>query len=276
MMNIVNSPVVTWPKKFDVLGVQVSATDYDEAVSAIIGAAQASCSSVVSLHAVHPVVVASGDAKLRAKVNTFEMVGPDGQPVRWALNLLYRTGLKDRVYGPELMIRICERAAACGLPIYLYGSTEAVLRELQINLTQRIPDLVIAGVESPPFRELTAEEAEEVVQRIRASGAAIVFIGLGAPKQDEFAYALRGRLALPLVCVGAAFDFHAGTKRMAPRWMQRRGLEWLFRLVQEPRRLWRRYFITNSLFLFKLMLTVLRRRVLRVSTQPISTTGETT
>ncbi len=268
------SSAVAWPEKFDVLGVQVSATDYESAVASVIQAAQSSCGCVVSLHAVHPVVVASGDESLREKVNSFEMIGPDGQPVRWALNLLHRAGLKDRVYGPELMLRICAQAAACNLPIYLYGSTEPVLHDLQVKLRQHFPALRIGGVESPPFRQLTDEETDAVVQRILDSGAAMVFIGLGAPKQDEFAYMLRGRLDLPLICVGAAFDFHAGTKPMAPRWMQRRGLEWLFRLVQEPRRLWRRYFITNSLFVVKLALAVFRRRVLGHRSNRISFTGE--
>lgn len=268
-------PLVKWPRKYSLLGVHVSATDYEEATGAIIDAATHRCGSVISLHAVHPVVVASGDHSLREKVNSFEMIGPDGQPVRWALNLLYRLGLKERVYGPELMLRICQRAAEHGLPVYLYGSTDQVLGKLQEQLAERFPQLTIAGAESPPFRMLSDEEAESTAKRIRASRAAIVFVGLGAPKQDEFAFAFRQRLDTPLVCVGAAFDFHAGTKQMAPQWMQRRGLEWLFRLTQEPGRLWRRYLVTNSLFVLKVAVAVFSHRILRLRHTSTSMTGET-
>ena len=196
-------------------------------------------------------------------VNAFEMVTPDGQPVRWALNVLHGTRLQDRVYGPELMLRACRRAAEVGVPIYLYGSVPDVLTGLERNLTERFPSLRIAGRESPPFRDLTPTEAAAMVDRIKSSGAGIVFVGLGCPRQDQFADAYRDAIGAVLVCVGAAFDFHAGTKRMAPPWMQRRGLEWLFRLGQEPRRLWRRYLVTNSVFLGKLAVELVKIRLLQ-------------
>ena len=248
-----------WPPKYNVLGVQVSATNYDEATGAIIEAAKQREPAVVSLHAVHALITASGDRTLRTAVNTFDMIGPDGQPVRWALNLLHRARLRDRVYGPELMLRVCSRAADDGVPIYLYGSSRDTLKKLEANLIDRYPALRIVGVESPPFRDLTPDEEDGVLRRIDASGAGIVFVGLGAPKQDLFAHRHRHRIRGVQVCVGAAFDFHAGKKQMAPPWMQRRGLEWLFRLVTEPRRLWRRYLVTNSLFLGKLAVAFLRR-----------------
>jgi N-acetylglucosaminyldiphosphoundecaprenol N-acetyl-beta-D-mannosaminyltransferase len=134
----------------------------------------------------------------------------------------------------------------------LYGSTEEVLEKLSHNLIQKFPKLVIAGRESPPFRDLTTAESESMVGRVHASGAGIFFIGLGCPKQDHFAYAYRDRLKCVQVAVGAAFDFHAGTKRTAPAWMQKRGLEWAFRLYEEPGRLWKRYLVTNSRYLMKL------------------------
>jgi exopolysaccharide biosynthesis WecB/TagA/CpsF family protein len=243
-----------WPRKFDLFGVGVSATDYDEAVDATIGAARNSESAIVSLHAVHAVVTASGDADLCRQVNTFQMVAPDGQPVRWALNRLYGVQLEDRVYGPEFMLRLCSRAAVEDVPIYLYGGSPAVLEQLEQNLLDRYPGLRVAGAESPPFRRLTAAEDEAVVCRINESGARLLFIGLGCPKQDRFAYEHADSIQAVQVCVGAAFDFHAGNMRMAPEWMQRCGLEWLFRLIQEPRRLWRRYAVTNSLFLAKFAL----------------------
>jgi exopolysaccharide biosynthesis WecB/TagA/CpsF family protein len=231
----------------------MSATDYEGAVGAIIRAARRRVPAVVSLHAVHALVTASRDPALRRKVNTFQMIGPDGQPVRWAMNLLHGAGLRDRVYGPELTLRLCRRAAEEGISIYLYGSTPEVLDKLRHNLTAMFPALRIAGAESPPFRPLTAQEQEEMVRRVNQSGAGIMFIGLGAPKQDLFAYEHRDRIRAVQVCVGAAFDFHAGNKKTAPRWMQRAGLEWLFRLAAEPGRLWRRYLVTNSIFLTKLL-----------------------
>ena len=229
--------LVTWPTKRDVLGIEVTPTNYDEAVEATMAAAKRRSSGIVSCHAVHAVVTASCDASLRDKVNTFDMITPDGQPVRWAVNLLHRVKLRDRVYGPELMLRLCERAAAEGVSIYLYGGSPAVVEKLQSRLKQDIPGLQIAGYESPPFRELTPEEDAEMVERVNASGAGLMFIGLGCPKQDLFAYEHRDKVHAVQVCVGAAFDFHAGVKPMAPDLMQRYGLEWLYRLLQEPRRL---------------------------------------
>jgi N-acetylglucosaminyldiphosphoundecaprenol N-acetyl-beta-D-mannosaminyltransferase len=243
---------VRWPKKYNLFGVQLSATTYEEATDAILQAAQCGEPAIVSAHAVHAVVTASSDPMLREAVNRFQLVVPDGQPVRWALNLLHGTGLRDRVCGPELMLHVCRRAAEEGVPIFLYGSSPSVLAALERNLVARFPCLLVAGAESPPFRPLTDDEDRAMVERINASGAGILFIGLGCPKQDFFAYQHRDRIRAVQMCVGAAFDFHAGTKNVAPRWMQRCGLEWLFRLCEEPRRLWRRYLTTNSVFLARL------------------------
>jgi len=242
-----------WPRKVDIFGVQVSVTDYDELVGCIINSAKTGEPAVVSLFAVHAVITASDDPELRRKVNTFNAIGPDGQPVRWAMNWLHRTKLADRVYGPETTLRLCSAAAEHGVPIYLYGSTNQVLERLSVNLISKYPNLQIAGSESPPFRKLTEEESIELVERVHNSGAKIFFIGLGCPKQDHFAYEFSDRLRCVQVAVGAAFDFHAGTKSTAPAWMQRNGLEWLFRLAAEPRRLWKRYFVTNSVYILKLI-----------------------
>jgi N-acetylglucosaminyldiphosphoundecaprenol N-acetyl-beta-D-mannosaminyltransferase len=242
-----------WPRRCDLFGVQVSATTYDEVCDAIVAAVRTEQSAVVSFHAVHAIVTSSGDRELLRKVNQFDVVAPDGQPVRWALNSLYNAGLPDRVCGPELMLRLCDRAAVEGIPVYLYGSSQQVIDALCANLTRRFDGLVIAGAESPPFRKLSAEEDEEMVRRINDSGAGIVFIGLGCPKQDHFAADHRDRIRGVQVCVGAAFDFHAGVKKPAPAWMQHGGLEWVYRLIQEPRRLWRRYLVTNTLFIQKFL-----------------------
>jgi len=248
-----------WPRKIDLFGVNYSPTSYHEATEAVVAAAVRGSAGVVSCHAVHALISAATDAELGEMINAFDMVTPDGQPVRWAMNLLHGVKLKDRVYGPELTVRLCQRAADAGVPIYLYGGSPQVVEKLQENLRERYPGLVIAGYESPPFRPLTSEEDAEVVDRINASGAGIVFIGLGCPKQDIFAYEHRDRINAVQVCVGAAFDFHADTLPMAPGWMQRTGLEWLYRLIQEPRRLWRRYLVTNSIYCGKLFLALLNR-----------------
>ena len=244
-----------WPKKYDVLGVEVTATTYDELVPLLIAAARHGRPALATFLPVHGVVTAATDVTYRYRINAFDVVGPDGQPVRWALNKLHLNktpagGLADRVYGPELMMRLCAAAAVANVPIYLYGSTPEVLAALSAKLTDRCPGLDIAGAESPPFRRLTEAEQAAVIGRINASGAGLVFIGLGCPRQDVFAHDNRHAIRPVQLCVGAAFDFHAGTKKMAPAWMQRRGLEWLFRLVQEPGRLWRRYLVTNTLFCY--------------------------
>jgi N-acetylglucosaminyldiphosphoundecaprenol N-acetyl-beta-D-mannosaminyltransferase len=255
---------VVWPPKVDVFGLEVSPTTYEEATETIIAAASWHSPAVVSCHAVHALVTFSGDRELREKANTFEMITPDGQPVRWALNLLHGTRLRDRVYGPQLTLRVCRAAAEAGVSIYLYGGTPEVLQKLESNLCRQFPGLQIAGSESPPFRALTEEEDRAVVERINGSGAGIVFIGLGCPKQDLFAHDHRDRVNAVQICVGAAFDFHAGVKQTAPPWMQRLALEWLFRLCEEPRRLWRRYLVTNSIYLMKLAASLLNvPRVLR-------------
>lgn len=255
-----SAPQIDWPKKYDLFGVRVAASYYDEVVDVVTQAANERVPAVVSLHAVHAIIESTRDPNLLAKVNRFDAVLPDGQPVRWALNQLHSVGLRERIYGPELMLRLCARAAAEGIPIYLYGSMPDVIGQLQEKLAEKFPDLRIAGAESPPFRALTPEEDEAVVRRINESGAGILFVGLGCPKQDHFAADHADRIHPVQVCVGAAFDFHAGTKPMAPAWMQRRGLEWFYRLSREPRRLWRRYLQTNLIFLTKWLTAALQNR----------------
>jgi exopolysaccharide biosynthesis WecB/TagA/CpsF family protein len=246
-----NSIPVVWPEKYDLLNVQVSATTYSKALEVIIAAAGKRTHACVDHMPVHGLVTASTDKKFGAAMNSFDMVCPDGHPVRWALNALYKINLPDRVYGPDLMLMLCKAASEKEIGIYLYGSAEAVLDKLKNNLITKYPRLRIVGAESPPFRELTQEEDSDVVDRINKSSPGLVFIGLGCPKQEMWAFEHREKINAVLMCVGAAFDFHAGNKKQAPGWMQKRGLEWLFRLCQEPGRLWQRYFLTNSLFIAK-------------------------
>ena len=255
------SPSTTvWPVRHDVFGVKVSATRYDEVVECVLNAAQNGERGLIDFMPAHLLTAVVSDRELRKRMDDFSIVAPDGQPVRWALNRLYNAGLTDRVYGPETTKRLCAGAAERGIPIYLYGGTEAVLATLTARLKEWFPNLIIAGAEAPPFRPLTAEEDAEVVERINASGAKLVFIGIGSPKQEVFAHAHRDSIHAVQLCVGAAFDFHAGAKKMAPAWMQKRGLEWLFRLTQEPKRLWKRYLVANSTFVFLYTREILRRR----------------
>lgn len=252
-------PAPSWPAKLDLFGLGISPTTYDEAVYLIVDAAEAHRPAIVACQAVHAVVTACDDAVLRERVNSFDLVTPDGQPVRWALNCLHGARLKERVYGPELMLRLCREASCRGVSIYLYGGVPTTLELLQNRLREACPELYIAGADAPPFRPLTEEEDAAVVKQINESGAGIVFIGLGCPKQDHFAYEHRRSIHAVQVCVGAAFDFHAGVKPMAPGWMQQRGLEWLFRLACEPRRLTGRYLTTNTLFVWKLAMAMGRK-----------------
>lgn len=260
-----NSPSVCWPAKHDIFGINVSATSYDELTGKIVGAAKRGQKAIMTFAAVHCVMCGVQDNEHRKRLNEFDVFATDGQPVRWAMNTLHGAGLKDRVYGPELTRRVCQAAADNGVSIYLYGATDEVLAKLQENLLTMFPALKIAGVESPPFRPLTAEEDAAAIKRINDSGAGILLIGLGAPKQEKFAYEHRESINAVQLCVGAAFDFHAGVKKTAPAWMQKRGLEWVFRLYQEPGRLWKRYLTTNSHFVFLFARELLRGRKRRVA-----------
>jgi exopolysaccharide biosynthesis WecB/TagA/CpsF family protein len=244
--------------KYNLLGLQVNAIDYEAATALIIQAAQNHQNFTVAAQPVHGVMTSVLDRKYRYRLNQFDLVCPDGQPVRWALNLLYKTQMQDRVYGPTLTLKICQAAAETGVSIFLYGSKPEVLKQLQTHLKRQFPNLKIAGAISPPFRPLSAEEEQGYLEEIRQSQAGILFVGLGCPRQEHWAYEHRHQLNCAILCVGAAFDFHAGNIPQAPPWMQRGGLEWLFRLFQEPLRLWKRYVLLNPLYLILLFLQTLK------------------
>lgn len=234
--------------KHPVLGVRVDAVDYERAVARIVEASERSLPLAVSALAVHGVMTGALDAAHARRLNALDLVVPDGQPVRWALRWLHGAGLPDRVYGPELMLRAVRALSERDLPVYLYGSTEDVLGDLRRNLAARVPGLAIAGSRASAFRRLSEAESDAAAERIERSGARAVFVGLGCPRQEVWVYEHRDRLRMPVVAVGAAFDYHAGRLRPAPAWMQRAGLEWLYRLQQEPRRLLARYALLNPLF----------------------------
>lgn len=243
--------------KHSVLGIQINAVDYEAATDRILTAAAARKPLAGAALAVHGVMTGVLDAEQGYRLNSLDLVVPDGQPVRWALNWLHKIALPDRVYGPTLMLKVCDRAAQAGLPIYLYGSTPDVLGALETNLTQRFSKLQVAGSQPSRFRQVSAEEQRKIAQEIRDSGAAIVFVGLGCPRQEVWVYENRDLIGLPCLAVGAAFDFHAGLLPQAPAWMQKRGLEWLFRMAQEPGRLWKRYVFLNPAYLALLALQTL-------------------
>jgi exopolysaccharide biosynthesis WecB/TagA/CpsF family protein len=231
--------------RFSILGVGVHAVDYTQAVTAVIAAAKNHVPFSVTALAVHGVMTGVDDAEQRARLNHFDLVAPDGQPVRWALNWLHRAKLQDRVYGPFLMLRLCEQAAYEKLRVFLYGSDSATLEALAQSLCSRFPGLIIAGTRPSRFRQATEDEWSEDVKAIKDSQTDLVFCGLGCPKQEVWVYEMHQYLTCPAVAIGAAFSFWSGRQKMAPRWMQRLGLEWLYRLSREPRRLWRRYLILN-------------------------------
>ena len=235
--------------KMNLLGILINAIDYEAAVAEIMAAAREGHGFAVSALAVHGVMTGVFNPQHRYRLNCLDLVTPDGQPVRWAMNLLHHAGLADRVYGPTLALKVMEACGREGTPIYLYGTTNALLTELRKALAARIPDLQIAGSKPSRFRPISEEERGEVALRIRASGAKITFVGIGCPRQEIWAYEFRNLLSMPVLAVGAAFPFIAGSLSQAPKWMQSRGLEWLFRLAAEPRRLWKRYILLNPLYL---------------------------
>jgi N-acetylglucosaminyldiphosphoundecaprenol N-acetyl-beta-D-mannosaminyltransferase len=238
------------PRTDEVLGVPLALIDYDRTLDWIDDAVAAGHRGYLCVAATHTVMASREDAELRAAVLGADFTVPDGQPLVWALNLLGHD-LADRVYGPELMDRACARAARSGRRFYLYGGrNQGALAQLARNLRLRHPGLQIVGGHVPPFRELTDAEEDAVAADVRRSGADVVWVGIGVPKQEKWMARMRDRLPAPvLVGVGAAFDFHAGLIPQAPGWMQRLGLEWVFRLAQEPRRLWRRYLHHNPRFI---------------------------
>jgi N-acetylglucosaminyldiphosphoundecaprenol N-acetyl-beta-D-mannosaminyltransferase len=255
-------PVV--PPTADVLGVPLALTDYDGTLDWIDAMVEARRPGYICVAATHTVMASHDDAALRDAVLGADFVVPDGQPLVWALNLLGHE-LDDRVYGPELMDRACERAARTGRQMYLYGGRDqGALVQLTRNLRLRHPGLRIVGGYAPPFRELTSDEDAAVAADIVNSRAELVWVGIGVPKQEKWMAQMTPRLpSQVLVGVGAAFDFHGGLIPQAPALIQRMGLEWAFRLAQEPRRLWRRYLRCNPRFVAGFTRQWVRARILR-------------
>jgi len=259
--------------KKNVIGILIDAVDYEAALDLIFCAAREKRGVIISALAVHGVMTGVLDSEHKFRLNHFDLLVPDGQPVRWVLNFLYRAQLPDRVYGPDLTLKTCARAAETGESIYLYGGSPEILAAMMRSLEHRFPGIKIAGAEPSKFRRLTPTEKTELADRIVSSGASITLVGLGCPRQEAFAYEFRQALSMPILAVGAAFPFIAGLVPQAPSWMQERGLEWLFRLTTEPKRLWRRYLYLNPTYVFLVILQALR--LSRFTTRGVAPSTET-
>src|SRR5829696_1475557 len=251
-------------RKREILGLPIAMTDYTEAMDVMDGMIARRERGYVCATAVHAVMVAQNDPEMREALQRSTLTVPDGMPLVWAANLL-GDDLSDRVYGPELMLRYCERSRDRGHRVFLYGGRDqGSLAQLTLNLRLRFPGIKIVGGYSPPFRALTEDEDKAIAEQINAARPDVVWVGIGVPKQEKWMARMRDRLEAPvLAAVGAAFDFHAGRVSMAPEWMQTRGLEWTYRIAQEPRRLLPRYLVHNPRFVAKLAVQLLRERLRR-------------
>ena len=244
-----------------ILGLPIAMTDYSEAMDVMDGMIARRERGYVCATAVHAVMVAQSDPQMRAALEGSALIVPDGMPLVWAANLLGEE-LSDRVYGPELMLRYCERSRDRGHRIFLYGGRDqGSLAQLTLNLRLRFPGIKIVGGYSPPFRPLTDAEEAAVARQIDEARPDVVWVGVGVPKQEKWMARMRPSVEAPvMVAVGAAFDFHAGRVSMAPTWMQDRGLEWTYRIAQEPLRLLPRYLIHNPRFVVKIARQLARER----------------
>jgi N-acetylglucosaminyldiphosphoundecaprenol N-acetyl-beta-D-mannosaminyltransferase len=248
------SPLERDPDRVNVLGVGVSAITMADALASIERWIETGTRRYVCVTGVHGIMESQSDPALRDIHNHAGLVTPDGMPLVW-LSRLQGHSQVERVYGPDLMLACCRKSVSRGYRHFFYGGAPGVPERLAATLQERFPGLMVAGTWSPPFGEPTTDEERAAVERINAVSPHIVWVGLSTPKQERWMARQVGRLRAPvLIGVGAAFDFNAELKRQAPRWMQRSGLEWLFRLGTEPRRLWRRYLINNPRFVWRILL----------------------
>ncbi len=259
------NPEASFPR-FSLLDVRLTATRIEQAVRRIVMLSKRpEVRRHICVFAVDSLLRAHGNPRLSAIANASDMTLCDGMPLVLVGRRIAKQDM-SRCYGPDVMLHVCDEGRAAGVKHFLYGgSNQEVLEKLKANLTAKFPGLEIVGDYCPPFRPLTEEEQSDVVSRINASGADIVWVGIGTPKQDYWVTDMRAALKPSLlIAVGAAFNFHAGTVKQAPQWMRRNCLEWLYRLLVEPRRLWRRYILGNPHFLFLLLRQALTRKPFRL------------
>lgn len=238
--------------KTPLFGIFYTIGDYDSISQRIVYAAKKHKSIGVSALAVHGLMESQNNLKLKKALDKIDIITPDGQPIRWALNAFYKTKLKDRVYGPKLTWEVLKLANNYNLRIYLYGSTEKTIKGFANKIKKDLPKITIAGHHVDRFREATQEEDKNDINKINNSKPDIVLVGRGCPRQEIWVGDHIGKINAPMLAVGAAFNFHAGDLKQAPKILQKTGLEWAFRLIIEPKRLWKRYLITNTKFIFKI------------------------
>jgi len=231
-------------KKYDVFGVRYTSTNYETLTEALISHAKKGDSIGLTALAVHGLIESVNNKSLMDKVNKIHYIVPDGQPIKWFLNRFYKTGLKDRVYGPELTLQLLKKANINKLGIYLFGSTENTLSLFRAFIEKEFPNVQICGIHIDRFRDATEEEDKQDIEKII--------------RQEIWVSDHIDKIPAVMLAVGAAFDFHAGVLSQAPKWMQKNGLEWLYRLIQEPKRLWKRYVFTNSKFIFLTLLKIFK------------------
>ena len=253
-----NDPLSVKYRKFQILDSAIVAITWRSILSLIITWGEKRESRYICICNVHSVVTAKRQPELQKVINNADLATPDGMPLVW---MMRRSGSpsQQRINGPDLMWKYCEVAEKNNQSLYLFGSTESTLELLALKLRDAYPQLRIAGTYAPPFRPITEDEDRETIDRINNSGAGVVFVGLGCPKQELWMASHRGKVKAVMIGVGAAFDYHAGTVKRAPKWMQHSGLEWFYRLASEPKRLWKRYLTTNSLFVYYLLASMFNR-----------------
>lgn len=248
-----NRPMENLYKK-QLFSVFYTITDYNKASDIILEKAKAKQSFGVSALAVHGLIESVKDKSFRKSLEKIDMIVPDGQPVKWALNSFYKVGLKDRVAGPILTKHVLQKANDYHLRIFLYGSKTSTLEKMQNFIRQNFPDLIICGMHADRFREATPEEDAADIDNINESGANLVLVGRGCPRQEKWVADHINKINAPMMAIGAAFDFFAGNIKHAPQWMQNFGLEWLYRFMQDPKKLWKRYLTTNTYFIYLFLL----------------------
>lgn len=247
---------------FKVLGMRVDITSLEQATEYVIQGSQTEQKGYVCAAGVHMCMESHDDEDFQRIVNGAVLVVPDGKPLVWWMRAF---GIKNakHVRGPDLFLNVCDKASEYGISVGLYGGTQDALDKLQEYFKRQLPNLNIACAISPPFRELTQDEQDKYLKTVDESGAKILFLGLGCPKQERWMAQNKDRINALMIGVGAAFDFYAGTKKMAPIWMIRMGLEWLYRLITEPGRLWKRYLMNNPRFIFHFLVARMREFLIR-------------
>jgi N-acetylglucosaminyldiphosphoundecaprenol N-acetyl-beta-D-mannosaminyltransferase len=258
-------PNLNFVPRANVLGVGVSAINLPQAVELILQAVQQKRKGYVGVTGVHGVMEARSDEGFRRILNGALLNTPDGMPMSW-VGRLQGFRQMDRVYGPDLLLALAGKTSDGGVRHFFYGGAPGIAEKLKSTLEMRFPGLSVVGTYTPPFRPLSSREEEELLQQLVESSADICWVGLSTPKQERFMAAYLPRLPVTIMIgVGAAFDIHSGKIKQAPLWMQRRGLEWLFRLIQEPKRLWKRYLINNPLFVMRIIAQLTKIKAYSIS-----------